>query len=59
MTSPYTLWMLQRPLDLYRALDASDRESVDRGLAGTGCEALFAYAPRHRLEKRGFQLSLA
>lgn len=51
-TSSYTLWMVQRPLDAYRALAAADRAAVDRALAGTGCEALFAYTPRHRLGKR-------
>ena len=55
-TSPYTLWMLQRPLDAYRALDADGRAAVDRAVAGTGCEPLLAYAPRHRLDKRHFKL---
>ncbi|UCE85701.1 MAG: glutathione S-transferase family protein [Deltaproteobacteria bacterium] len=55
-TSAYTLWMLQRPLDAYRALDDAGRAAVDRVLDGTGCEALFAYAPRHRLGKRRFKL---
>lgn len=55
-TSSYTLWMVQRPLDAYRALSAADRKTVDNAIAGTGCEALFAYAPRHRLGKRHFTL---
>jgi glutathione S-transferase len=55
-TSPYTGWMLQRPLDAYRALDAAARSAVDAALAGTGCEKLFAFRPRHRLAKRRFQL---
>jgi len=55
-TSPYTLWMLQRPLDAYRALAPAERAAVDRALAGTGCEDLLAYAPRHRLAKRNFLL---
>ncbi|GAG41903.1 unnamed protein product, partial [marine sediment metagenome] len=55
-TSAYTLWMVQRSLDAYRALSADDRRSVDRALAGTGCEALFAYRPRHRLGKQDFKL---
>ncbi len=58
-TSPYTLWMLQRPVDAYRALSASERAAVDRALAGTGCEAFLAYEPRHRLEKRRFKLAFA
>ena len=59
VTSAYTLWMVQRSLDVYAALDSAEREAVDRVLAGTGCEALFAYAPRHRLEKRDFKLVFA
>ena len=55
-TSPYTLWMLQRPLDAYRALSGADRAVVDTALAGTGCEQLLAYAPRFRLEKRAYKL---
>ena len=59
MTSAYTLWMVQRSLDAHAALDSPEREAVDRALAGTGCEALSAYAPRHRLEKRDFKLAFA
>jgi hypothetical protein len=55
-TNAYTLWMLQRPLDAYHALDAADRTRVDRALADTGCGALLAYAPRHRLEKHNYRL---
>ncbi len=57
-TSPYTLWMAQRTLDAYAALSAPDRARVDAALAGTGCEALLAYRPRHRLGKRRFNLVL-
>lgn len=55
-TNAYTLWMLQRPLDAYQSLDPTQRAAVDRALAGTGCEALFAYRPRHRIFKRNFKL---
>jgi glutathione S-transferase len=55
-TSPYTLWMLQRPLDAYPALAARERAAVDAALAGTGLEAWLRHAPRHRLGKRRFQL---
>jgi glutathione S-transferase len=55
-TSPYTLWMLQRTLDAYRALSDAERARVDASLAGTGCEALLAYQPRHRMGKRRFKL---
>jgi len=55
-TSPYTLWMVQRPRDAYAALPAPARGTVDRALAGTGLEALLAVQPRHRLGKRHFKL---
>jgi glutathione S-transferase len=55
-TSPYTVWMVQRPLDVYRGLSPDARASVERALAGTGCEALLAHTPRHRLCKRRFKL---
>ncbi|MCP5041029.1 MAG: glutathione S-transferase family protein [bacterium] len=50
----YTLWMVQRPLDAYRALAAAEREKVDAALAGTGWEALLALDPRHRVEKQNY-----
>ena len=52
----YSLWMLQRILDPYRALSDTDRARVDSALAGTGWEPVLAYTPRHRLEKKGFDL---
>ncbi len=52
----YSLWMLQRVLDPYRDLLDVERARVDSALAGTGWEPLLAYHPRHRVEKRGFQL---
>jgi glutathione S-transferase len=55
---PYTLWMLQRPLDAYAALSAAERKRVDAALAGTGWEALLACQPRHRMGKRGNELML-
>ena len=55
-TSPYTLWMVQRPLDAYRALAAPERAAVDAALAGTGCEPLLALRPSLRLGKREFKL---
>jgi hypothetical protein len=48
--------MVQRPLDAYRALPAAGRAAVDRSLGGSGCEALLAFTPRHRLGKRQFRL---
>ncbi len=58
-TSVYTLWMLQRSLDAYRALAPAEKTRVDSALAGTGWEELLAYRPRHRLVKRNFQLAWA
>jgi len=55
-TSPYTLWMVQRPLDAYRALTRDAQAQVDRALNGTGLEALLCCAPRYRLGKRRFKL---
>lgn len=55
-TGPYSLWMLQRTLDAFRALDATGAAAVEKALAGSGCEALLAYAPRHRLAKLRFTL---
>ena len=55
-SGPYTLWMVQRPLDAARALSAADRAAVDAALAGTGCEALFRLAPSLRLAKQNFRL---
>jgi glutathione S-transferase len=55
-TSAYTLWMLQRTLDVVRTLAPDERRAVDAALAGTGCEALLDYEPRHRLGKRNFKL---
>lgn len=58
-TSAYTPWMVQRPLDAYRGLAPAERAAVDRAVAGTGCEALVAHRPRHRVGKRRFALVLA
>jgi glutathione S-transferase len=58
ITSPYTLWMLQRPRDAAVDLDAAARASVGAALAGTDLDAWLSYAPRHRLGKRRFRLVL-
>ena len=55
-TSPYTLWMVQRPLAAYHALSPAQRAQVEAVLAGTGLEALLQFRPRHRLGKRTFKL---
>jgi glutathione S-transferase len=59
LTFSYTLWMVQRVLDAYYALDGAGRAAADRALAGTGFEALLAYRPRHRVERRPFKLYFA
>lgn len=56
---PYTLWMVQRPLDAYAALSAAERAQVDAALAGSGFESLLALRPRRRAAKRGNELVLA
>jgi glutathione S-transferase len=52
----YTLWMVQRPLDAYRALSGAERAQVDAALAGTGWEQILALQPRHRVGKQNYQL---
>jgi glutathione S-transferase len=52
----YTLWMVQRPLDAYQALDETEQAQVDAALAGTGWEKILALRPRHRVEKQNYQL---
>jgi glutathione S-transferase len=54
---PYTLWMVQRSLDVLGALSEDERAEVERALAGTGWEPLLSVSPRHRLGKRGYQLA--
>jgi glutathione S-transferase len=58
ITTPYTLWMVQRVLDAYRALDPAGRAAVDEAVDGTGCEPLLAWGPRWRVERRPFRLVL-
>jgi len=55
---PYTLWMVQRPLDAYAELTGAERAQVDAALDGTGWSALLACRPRHRMGKRGNELAL-
>ena len=55
-TSPYTLWMLQRPRDTFRALPASEQQRVRSALGGTGLLPWLDATPRHRLGKRNFKL---
>jgi glutathione S-transferase len=58
ITTPYTMWMVQRVVDAYRALPASGRAAVDAELAGTGFEPLLAYEPRRRVRRDPCRLML-
>lgn len=58
-TNAYALWMVQRPLDAWAALNGTGRDHVSAALRGTGCDALLAHRPRHRFTKRAFQLVVA
>ncbi len=55
----YTYWNVSRVLDRHRALPEAERQRVEKAIAGTGWEELLAFAPRHRLTKRGFALAFA
>lgn len=55
-TSPYTLWMLQRPLDAFAALDEAARAQVVEAFGDTGLGAWLAFRPRYRMGKRHFRL---
>jgi glutathione S-transferase len=55
----YSLYMFQRVLDVYTEIPEAERAAVDRALAGTGWAALLAGRPRHRLEKKGYDLVFA
>jgi glutathione S-transferase len=56
-TSPYTLWMLQRPRDAFYALASEQQSRVRRTIEGTGLLALLEFDPRYRLGKRAFKLA--
>jgi glutathione S-transferase len=58
ITTPYTLWMVQRVREAYRGLDAGGRAAVDRAFAGTGFEAVFAYEPRWSVRRDPCRLVL-
>lgn len=59
ITTPYTLWMVQRLLAEFAALPAAGQAQARSALAASGCAALFDYVPRHRVERRPFQLHVA
>jgi len=58
-TSPYTSWMVQRPLDAYHGLGPEERAHVDAALRDTGLDTVLQFQPRHRLVKHGFKLAFA
>jgi glutathione S-transferase len=58
VTTPYTMWMVQRVTDAYRGLPPPARASVDAEFAGTGIEALLAYEPRRRVRRNPCRLVL-
>jgi glutathione S-transferase len=58
ITTPYTMWMVQRVTDVYRALSSADRAAVDAAFAGTGVEALLAFVPRWRVRRDPCRLVL-
>ncbi|MBI4516352.1 MAG: glutathione S-transferase family protein [Deltaproteobacteria bacterium] len=55
-TSPYTLWMVQRPRDAFARLAAGEQASIRRALDGTGLLALLDFEPRYRLGKQHYKL---
>jgi len=58
VTTPYTMWMVQRVVDAYRALSAADRAAVDAEFSQTGVTELLAYLPRWRVRRNPCRLML-
>jgi glutathione S-transferase len=58
ITTPYTMWMVQRVTDVYRAMSPAERHAVDTAFAGTGVEPLLAFEPRWRVRRDPCQLVL-
>jgi hypothetical protein len=58
VTTPYTMWMVQRVTDVYRGLSTTERAAVDAMVAGTGFEALLGYVPRRRVRRNPCNLVL-
>ncbi len=57
-TSSYTVWMVQRALDVFHSLGEADRTGVAAALAGSGWGPLLAAKLPRRIGKRRFQLVL-
>lgn len=58
MVGPYSLWMLQRARDVYRALSAADRERADQLLASVGGAAFMDFPDPPRLQRDGLSAAL-
>jgi glutathione S-transferase len=58
ITTPYTMWMVQRVTDVYRGMTPAERAAVDAAFAGTGMEPLLAYVPRWRVRRSPCRLVL-
>jgi glutathione S-transferase len=58
ITTPYTMWMVQRVTDVYRTLSAAERAAVDAAFDGMGVAPLFAYTPRWRVRRNPCRLVL-
>jgi len=58
VASSYSLWMLQRARDAYRALDTADRERVDQLLAAVQGDAFRNFADPPRLKRDGLSVAL-
>ncbi len=57
---PFSLWMLQRPLDYYRNLPDADKLAVDEFLSTIdGASAFRDFAAERRLAFKNFKLGLA
>ena len=50
----YSIWMFQRVLDHYDALDSADRQRADELLQSTGLAPLLLARPARRIERVGF-----
>jgi glutathione S-transferase len=59
MAMPYTLWMQQRILDVYRALPAAERASVDAWAAERGAPEAMHFDLGVRLERLGLHVRVA
>jgi glutathione S-transferase len=59
ITTPYTMWMVQRVTDVYRALPDPERAAADGEFAGTAIEALLAYEPRRRVRRNPCRVVLS